>query len=399
MKQEEVTTLHDICVDGDKLIKIINEVTSERPVSIIVPMLYRELKNKAIGNILKGLNKCTYAEKIVIALSAENKKEFEEVKRFFGKLKPKHLIMWCNGPRVTELLKDLKKDGINVLKYRGKGRDVWLALGITSISSYAIAIHDADIVTYNELIPAKLLFPILEPELDFKFNKGYYARVNIEKSIIYGRVFRLFLHPLLKALVDEIGYEPDLLNFLRSFRYPLSGEFAMTKDISIDLDVPGDWGIEIGILAEIYRNVARKRICQTDLGIYEHKHQQIGDEEKGLVKMVRDIFKTLLRVLTEEDHIQISEEFLISLRVSYLKIARDCIRQYHADSVFNALKHDRHLEETMIEKFSKHIMDAGSQYLKNPVGTRIPDWLRTMSARKKIREKLFEIVVEENESK
>ncbi len=399
MKQEEVTTLHDICVDGDKLIKIINEITSERPVSIIVPMLYKELKNKAIGNILKGLNKCTYVEEIVIALSAENKKEFEEVKRFFGKLKPKHLIIWCNGPRVTELLKDLKKDGINVLKYRGKGRDVWLALGITSIHSYAIAVHDADIVTYTELIPAKLLFPILEPELDFKFNKGYYARVNIEKSIIYGRVFRLFLHPVLKALVDEIGYEPDLLNFLRAFRYPLSGEFAMTKDISIDLDVPGDWGIEIGILAEIYRNVARKRICQTDLGIYEHKHQQIGDEEKGLVKMVRDIFKTLLRVLTEEDHIQISEEFLISLRVSYLKIARDCIRQYHADSVFNKLRHDRHLEETMIEKFSKHIMDAGNQYLKNPVGTRIPDWLRTMSARKKIREELFEIVVEENDGK
>ena len=399
MKQEEVTTLHDICINKDILIKSINEVVSERPVSIIVPMLYKELKGKAIGNIFKGLNKCTYAKEIIIALSAENKKEFEDVKKFFSRLKPNHLIIWCNGPKITELLKDLKREGIDVLKYRGKGRDVWIALGIASLYSYAIAVHDADIVTYNELIPAKLLFPILEPELDFKFNKGYYARVNIEKNIIYGRVFRLFLHPLLKALVEEIGYEPDLLNFLRAFRYPLSGEFAMTQDISIDLDLPGDWGIEIGILAEIYRNVAIKRICQTDLGLYEHKHQPVGDEERGLVKMVRDIFKTLLRVLTEEDHIQVSEEFLVSLRVSYLKIARDCIRQYHADSVFNALKHDRHSEETMIEKFSKHIMSAGKQYLKNPVGTRMPDWLRAMSARKRIRKELLDIVIDENERK
>ncbi len=197
--------------------------------------------------------------------------------------------------------------------------------------------------------------------------------------------------------MDEIGYEPDFLNFLRAFRYPLAGEFAMTKDVAIDVDVPGDWGIEIGILAEIYRNVARKRICQVDLGFYEHKHQELGNKESGLVRMVRDIFKTLLRVLTEEDRIQISDSFLTSLRVVYQRVARDCIRQYHADAVFNHLKYDRHLEETIVERFSKHMLEAGKEYLKKPIGARIPDWLRTVSAKRKIREELFNIVVEENE--
>jgi hypothetical protein len=31
-----------------------------------------------------------------------------------------------------------------------------------------------------------------------------------------------------------------------------------------------------------------------------------------------------------------------------------------------------------------------------PVGTRMPDWLRTISARKKFREELLDIVIEEN---
>ena len=397
IKQEEVTTLHDICVDKEELIKSIREVAVERPITIIMPMLYREIKNRAINNIVKGLNKCDYVEDILIPLSAENKEEFEKVKRFFSKLETKHYVIWCNGRKITKLLHELKEEGINVLKYKGKGRDVWIALGIASLRSYAMALHDADVQTYNELIPAKLLFPILEPELDFKFSKGYYARVNLQKNIIYGRVFRLFLHPLLKALVDEIGYEPDFLNFLRAFRYPLAGEFAMTKDVAIDVDVPGDWGIEIGILAEIYRNVARKRICQVDLGFYEHKHQELGNKESGLVRMVRDIFKTLLRVLTEEDRIQISDSFLTSLRVVYQRVARDCIRQYHADAVFNHLKYDRHLEETIVERFSKHMLEAGKEYLKKPIGARIPDWLRTISAKRKIREELFNIVVEENE--
>ncbi len=397
IKQEEITTLHELCVDNKKLIKSVSDAAVERPVSIIMPMLYSEIKNDALGNISKQLNKCNYVKEIVIPLAAKNEKEFKQVKRFFSDLKIPKLIMWCNGPKIEKLLDELKNDGLNLLKYRGKGRDVWLAIGIASLRSYAIALHDADIRSYSEMIPAKLVYPLIEPELDFKFNKGFYARINLEKNIMYGRVFRLFLHPLLRSLIYEIGSEPDFVRFLRSFRYPISGEFALTSDLARDVDLPGDWGLEIGIMAEMYRNVTHKRICQTDLGFYEHKHQRIGNEEKGLTKMTSDILKTLLRVLIEEDHIQISKEFLISLRVLYQRNAQDCIRKYHADAHFNSLKYDRHSEETMVEKFSQQIMEAGIKYMRKPVGTRIPDWLRTISARKKIREQLLDIVIADNE--
>ena len=398
IKQEEITTLHELCIDKKKLIKSVSDAAVERPVSIIMPMLYSEIKNDALGNISRQLNKCNYVKEIVIPLAAKNEREFKQVKRFFSDLKIPKLIMWCDGPKIDKLLNELKNDGLNLLKYRGKGRDVWLAIGIASLRSYAIALHDADIRSYSEVIPAKLVYPLIEPELDFKFNKGFYARVNLEKNIMYGRVFRLFLHPLLRSLIYEIGSEPDFVRFLRSFRYPISGEFALTSDLALDVDLPGDWGLEIGIMAEMYRNVTHKRICQTDLGFYEHKHQRIGNEEKGLTKMTGDILKTLLRVLIEEDHIQISKEFLISLRVLYQRNAQDCIRKYHADAHFNSLKYDRHSEETMVEKFSQQIMEAGIKYMRKPVGTRIPDWLRTISARKKIREQLLDIVIADNET-
>jgi len=171
----------------------------------------------------------------------------------------------------------------------------------------------------------------------------------------------------------------------------------MTSDLARDVDIPGDWGIEIGVMAEMYRNVAQKRICQTDLGFYDHKHQRIGSDTGGLTKMTSDIFKTLLRVLIEEDQIQVSRERLISIRVLYQRNAQDCIRKYHADAHFNNLKYDRHLEETMAEKFSRQIMNAGLSYMRRPVGTRIPDWLRTISARKKIREQLLDIVIADND--
>jgi len=398
MKQDEITTLHGLSIDKKKLMKSVSDASVERPVSVITPMLYNEIKSDALKNIRDGLNKCKYLNKIVIPLAAKNQKEFEHVKRFFSALEIPHLIIWCNGPKIVKLLEGLKSEGINLLKYRGKGRDVWLAMGIASIDSYGIALHDADILQYNKMIPTKLLYPIIEPELDFKFCKGYYARVNMEKRIMYGRVFRLFLHPLLRAFVDNTGHETPFVRFLRSFRYPISGEFALTSDLARDVDLPGDWGLEVGIMSEMYRNVTPKSICQVDLGFYDHKHQRIGKTgEKGLMKMTGDILKTLLRVLIEEDHIEISKESLITLRVLYIRHARDAIRKYHADAHFNNFKYERHYEESMMEKFSQEIMNAGTSYLRKPVGTRIPDWLRTLSARRKIREQLLDIVVADNE--
>lgn len=398
MKQEEITTLHDLNLDKNKLMKNISDAAAERPVSVVMPMLYSEIKSDALGNIVKQLNKCTYLKEVIVPLAAKSKEEFNHVKRFFRNLTIPKLVMWCNGPRIENLLTQLKSEGLNLTRYRGKGRDVWLALGIANLRSYAVALHDADIQGYTEVLPTKLLYPILEPELDFKFNKGYYARVNIDRTIMYGRVFRLFLHPLLRSLVDLLETEPDFIRFLRSFRYPISGEFALTSDLARDINIPGGWGIEVGIMAEIYRNVAVKRICQTDLGFYEHKHQEIGDSHKGLVKMSGEIFKTLLRVLIEEENIQLSRSFLLSLRVLYQRNAQDCIRKYHADAHINGIEYDRHLEETMAEKFSQEIMVAGNKYMLRPVGTRIPDWLRTISARKKIREELLDIVIEENKT-
>jgi glucosyl-3-phosphoglycerate synthase len=397
IKQDEITTLHELCVDKKKLMKNVATAADERPVSVILPMLYKEIRSDALKIIIKGLNKCKYLNNVVIALAAKNQQEFKQVKLFFKKLEIPKIIMWCNGPKVEKLLNELRNEGINLLKYYGKGRDVWLAMGIASIDSYGIALHDADVLHYDEMIPTKLLYPILEPELDFKFNKGYYARVSLEKQIIYGRVFRLFLHPLLRAFVDNIGFETDFVRFLRSFRYPISGEFALTSDLAHDLDLPGDWGLEIGIMSEIYKNVALKRICQTDLGFYDHKHQKIGkSDEKGLTKMTGDLLKTLLRVLIEEDHIEISKETLITLRVLYVRHAQDFIRKYHADAHFNNLKYDRHLEETIVEKFSQQIMKSGTSYLRKPVGTRIPDWLRSISVRRKIREELLDVVIADN---
>ena len=69
IRQNEITTLHELCIDKNKLIKSVSDATAERPVAVIMPMLFREIKSDALKTIVKGLNKCTYLNEIVIPLA------------------------------------------------------------------------------------------------------------------------------------------------------------------------------------------------------------------------------------------------------------------------------------------------------------------------------------------
>jgi glucosyl-3-phosphoglycerate synthase len=215
-------------------------------------------------------------------------------------------------------------------------------------------------------------------ELDFFFAKGYYARVT--GSELYGRVVRLFVWPFLDALQRTLPKPSPLMAYLRSFRYPLSGEMALTADLARNLRMPTDWGLELGILGEVYRNASPKRICQVDLGLYSHKHKPVGGTvSEGLRRMVLDIATTTYRLLAAGEGVRLDREWLQTLRLAYRREAQDAVRRYHADAFVNALRHDRHGEEAVVEVFADLILEAGRRY-SDIVDESISEWLRATSA-------------------
>ena len=134
----------------------------------------------------------------------------------------------------------------------GKGRSCWICLGylLAEDRSHVIVLHDADIVTYSRELLARLAYPVVSPQIDYDFCKGYYARVT---DRLHGRVTRLLMFPLLRALEIVVGNHP-YIRYLSSFRYPLAGEFALNVDLARVVRIPSDWGLEVGVLSEVYRN-------------------------------------------------------------------------------------------------------------------------------------------------
>ena len=392
-KQDLITTIHDLGCDIDRLDDRLTELSQSLPTVVLIPSLYEELERPALSRIRDHLALCRFVNTVVISLYADTQEQYQKAVEFFSPLPQPTYVLWENGPRLTQIFATLQEQGLDLMKHGGKGRAVWLGLGVASLEGAAIALHDADIVTYDKTYPLKLLFPLLEREFGIAFSKAYYTRLSDAPRRMHGRVTRLFVMPLITSLMELFGYR-DYLRYLNAYRYPLSGEFALTSDLALNTRIPANWGLEVGLLAEVYRNVAMKRIAQVDLGIFEHKHQAMGSSpNKGLQKMCRDILKSVLRTLTETEQVVISPDHIRALRVKFRREAQNLTRQYFVDARFNGVDYDRHKEEVTLEQFEQVIDQAGEEYLKDTVSTEIPDWTRALAVMPDLREQLRDATV------
>ena len=275
-----------------KLEKIESELKSFskwRPIALVLPSLFDELQGEALPHILEELKKVRYLRQVVVSLDRADAEQFAYAKQFFRKLPQELKIIWQDGPRLAELYKVLDDNGLSA-GISGKGRGVWMAFGyvIANDQSEVIALHDCDITTYKRELLARLVYPVASPNLPYEFCKGYYNRVT---DRMHGRVTRLLVTPLIRALRTIVGPLP-YLKFMDSFRYALAGEFALLTELARVIRIPGDWGLEVGLLSEVFHNVTLRRVCQTDIiDQYEHKHSQLSanNSQEGLLKMCIDI--------------------------------------------------------------------------------------------------------------
>ena len=366
--------------------------------ALILPSLYSELEGPALPNIVENLKGATYLSDIIIGLDQADKSQFEKARKFFAQLPQRKHILWNDGKRLQEIHAELDEKGL-APQQLGKGRNVWYCMGYALASSgcEAVALHDCDITTYDRNLPARLLYPVANPAFSFEFCKGYYPRIAQDR--LSGRVTRLFVTPLLRALKKILG-SMDYLEYMDSFRYPLSGEFSLRKDLMKTLRIPSDWGLEVGILSEVYRNLSRHQVCQVDIADqYDHKHQSLSKEnmEGGLSTMSKDIAKSIYRKLATEG-VDFSTGFFRTVKAAYYRIALDCIEQYYYDAEINDLQFDRHGEEQCVEVFAQSIITAGESFVNNPMEAPfIPNWNRVLSAIPDIGQRFMDSVFADNE--
>ncbi|MDF1717697.1 MAG: glycosyl transferase [Antarcticimicrobium sp.] len=377
-----ITTLHNLRTRAlDDLTYELSTYAETRKITLILPSLYSELEGPALAHIVDELTQVPYLHRIVIGLDQADEDQFRKAQRFFARLPQTHTVIWNDSPRMRALFQRLDDLGL-APQEPGKGRNVWTCMGylIACADSSVMAIHDCDILTYDREMLARLVYPVANPAFPYQMAKGYYPRIGDGK--LNGRVTRLLVSPLLIALKRVVG-DRDYLDYLRSFRYPLSGEFAMRTPTLPDLRIPSDWGLEIGVLSEAWRNLAPQSVCQVEISdAYDHKHQELSPEDanRGLSRMSTDICKAVFRKLAADGTVFTPNVFR-TLKATYYRCALDLLDSYYADARMNGLAVDRHREEKSIELFAENIIRAGQVFLDTPHESPfIPTWNRVHAA-------------------
>jgi glucosyl-3-phosphoglycerate synthase len=337
--QERVTTLHDY-----------GAADPDAPVgraAVVVPMTDREYAGLAPERVFSALE-TLQPDRVVVPLRAPA----ERVPDFRAWLDGFDLpleLLWCNAPAVDDLLAEAGLDGP-----AGKGRDVWLALGLAAEADLVV-VHDADTKTYEARDVRKLVFPLAHGH---EFVKGYYARV--ENDQLYGRLYRLFFEPAVRAL-DQL-YDAPLVDYLGAFRYALAGECAMTSDLASRVSVQRRWGLEVGLLGEAYQQVGFEGSAQVDLGRYEHDHRAVSGPT-GLTEMSAGVASALLRAV-EDTGVTVDHD---AVRERFTTVATDLVRAYGADAAFNAFRFDPEAERDQAMTYASAITSPGPD-------DRLPAW-------------------------
>ncbi len=164
---------------------------------------------------------------------------------------------------------------------RGKGENLWKA--IYQLSGDIIVYVDADIKNIHARFVYGLLAPLIyRPEI--KYVKAFYERPLAYSQGVRpsggGRVTEILIRPLFSL------FFPELTGMIQ----PLSGEYAVRREVLERIPFPIGYGVETSHLIDVYQKWGLEAFAQTDLDQRVHRNQST----RALAKMSFGILHTFL---------------------------------------------------------------------------------------------------------
>lgn len=210
-----------------------------KKVTVVIPARNEE---KHIANVIKNVSKCEEVDEILVVNnnSSDNTKQ----------------VALENGAKVV------------TCKKVGKGYA--MEMGIKNATGDIILFADADIDNYDEGFVYNMIKPILKGRCDFV--KSTFERQG-------GRVTNLVAKPLLELTFPE----------LCKFNQPLSGIIAGRKEYFEQIVLEKDYGVDIGILIDLYK--LGVRIREVNIGDIENDSQ----DWKNLIDMSRQVTAAIIK--------------------------------------------------------------------------------------------------------
>ena len=166
----------------------------------------------------------------------------------------------------------------------GKGENLWKA--VYQLKGDIIVYVDADIKNIHPRFAYGLIAPLIyKPQI--KYVKAFYDRPLAFSQGIRpsggGRVTEILVRPLFSLFFPE----------LTAIVQPLSGEYAVRRDVLERIPFPIGYGVETSHLIDVYRMSGIDAFGQTDLDQRVHRNQSTRDLGKMAFGIIQTFFARL----------------------------------------------------------------------------------------------------------
>jgi len=267
----------------------------------------------------------------------------------------------------------------------GKGAGLWLSIPITG--GDILCFVDSDILNFKKEFVTALCHPIVYSwnlrETAMKFVKAYYMRLtktpdlSSEEAILGGRVCRLFATPLIQSVTSSL----DLYGSLGTIRYPLAGEFALSRDAIERLDLSSTYSVEMYLLFQLLDLFGSASMAQVNLQVYNH----IGQNFLKLESLARQVGTCILEKAIEKRNKSLTDKESKQILRSYKENANQMIkksekwisklRKSTEIGVRKKLVYSKEEDEKRIQCFLKILENVLSEKAKERI-IPLPSWSR-----------------------
>ncbi|PWN05471.1 glucosyl-3-phosphoglycerate synthase [Rhodohalobacter mucosus] len=187
----------------------------------------------------------------------------------------------------------------------GKGENLWKA--IYQLTGDIIVYVDADISNIHPRFVYGLVAPLIYRE-EVKYVKAFYDRpLAISGSVRAsggGRVTEILVRPLFSL------FFPELTTIIQ----PLSGEYAVRREVLEQIAFPIGFGVETSHLIDVHHKFGLEAFAQTDLDKRVHENKptiSLGKMSFGILQTFIKRAKAL-GILEKADHETIMRQFQVT---------------------------------------------------------------------------------------
>ena len=146
----------------------------------------------------------------------------------------------------------------------GKGETLWKSLFAST--GDIVVWCDSDVANFGPHFISGLLGPLLIDE-SIGYCKGFYHRPVGADQRGGGRTTELVARPLIALLFPELG---DIVQ-------PLAGEYAGRREVLERVPFVQGYGVEMGLLIDVWRLAGYDAIAQVDLGTRVHRNRPLHE--------------------------------------------------------------------------------------------------------------------------